>query len=913
MANHKASLNEFVFDTTIPPDAKKRLVEMVALNRRGREDVCIFAEELLGMPLNDFQRGFLRQTTSSRESLMDKAWALAHNLIPYLGDVMGMLYGKNIAFPSNQVGKGLDENEVVLSNNGWVKMKNLKVGDKIFTQDGTETKIKGIFPQGKRNLFRFTFDDGSEVVADSEHRWSVMTPVNRFSKSFNDTKRYGKIYPNKTYGTYHTMTTLELIERFGSHPNQSQRCAIPVVKPIQFSARKTIIDPYLLGLILGDASITRNNIQFCGIDPELHQAFGKLARARTGKSKVPVSKINLNKECVELGLMGHRAWEKFIPKDYLWNSVENRIAILQGLMDTDGTIGEMCRMEYCTTSPQLAEDVKFIVQSLGGKCEIKERFTQYTHKGEKKRGRKSYRVIPKIQDINIFRLKRKAEKFYNVRYAKERLIYSIEQIEDGKSICLSVDHPSELFVVKDFIVTHNTVMIAIKHLWFNYYKIGMDLSADIFDKTYYATLNISPHSRQVKACSRYMMEILNGEFIINQNGKTSINKLSPLLNGFFISYNSTLGEIRFSNGAVFYSVPIGQDQASSLAGGQFAYISYDECAQSNHLENELGAKIMSRLIKYGVCLDLISTAEVDSNSHQQYARLVKLGQAHQDGWWAIGGTLDQNIFIPAAQREKIKADLKATDPKKYRQVAFGEFVTGGKRFFDQPEIDQLWKLRSPKRLEPGHKYLLISDWGMSDTGDPSEFAVIDYTNFAHDGYLEIVAWEQAQGGSPFMQFALLRSIYDAYTDYEDDGMTVRSYPTFLMDAAALGGVTIKKMLVQLRPIGFNIEKDEALFILKTEMSRGRKFEVNDLGDAIEHNLEFGSIRSFFIQGLADQLGMYHLEDKKLTQDKVMTLMMGVSYIVKKNPRGKPLSSANISGMRSWQRSHRPITRTRIKH
>lgn len=455
-----------------------------------------------------------------------------------------------------------------------------------------------------------------------------------------------------------------------------------------------------------------------------------------------------------------------------------------------------------------------------------------------------------------------------------------------------------------------TVMIAIKHLWMNYYKIGMDLPAQIFDKTYYATLNISPHSRQVRQCSRYAMEILAGEFIIEGEGKSRVNKISPLLEGFLLSFNSTLGEMRFANGAIFYSVPIGQDQASSLAGGQFAYISYDECAQSNHLENELGAKIMSRLIKYGMGLDLISTAEVDSNSHQQYHRLVQLGREHKDGWWAMGGGLDQNIFISEDQREKIKADLKATDPKKYRQVVLGEFVTGGKRFFDQAEIDQIFVLPGPKAHVNGRKYLLIGDWGMADTGDPSEFAVLDYTDYAEKNRMEVVAWETAQGGSPMMQFAMLRSLYDAYTEYAEDGMTVVSTPVFLMDAGALGGVVIKKMLVQLRPIAFSIEKDEALFILKSEVSKGRKYTESEEGEIIEHSPQFGTVKSFFIQGLSDQLGMYHIDDKKLTQDKVMVLMMGVSYVVKKNPRGRPLADANLSRMRSFQRSIRPFDRVR---
>lgn len=451
-----------------------------------------------------------------------------------------------------------------------------------------------------------------------------------------------------------------------------------------------------------------------------------------------------------------------------------------------------------------------------------------------------------------------------------------------------------------------TVMIAIKHLWFNYYKIGLDLSADIFDKAYFATLNISPASRQVKACIRYTMSILNQEFVIEEGGRSRINQLHPLMQGFFKSYNSTLGEIRFANGSIFYSVPVGHDQASSLAGGQFAYISYDECAQSGHLENELGAKVLSRLIKYGVALDLISTAEVDAPSHQYYHRIVQLGLQCKEGWWSMGGSLDQNIFIPERQREQIKADLFATDKKKYRQVVFGEFVTGGKRFFEQSEIDNLWKLPGRKTMIPGHKYLLVADWGMADTGDPSEFAVFDHTTFAENRRIEIVAWETTQGGTPHMQFAILKALYDEFTEYGEDGITVTP-PQFLMDANALGGVVIKKLLSALKPKGFSMDKDEALLILKTEMGAGRDYYETEDGQVIERFPVFGNIATFFQQGLADQLGMYHLDDKKLTQDKVMTLMMGVAHIAKKFPRtGKPLSEVNLSGMRTWSRTVRPM-------
>ncbi|MBT9151001.1 MAG: hypothetical protein DDT40_01182 [candidate division WS2 bacterium] len=246
-----------------------------------------------------------------------------------------------------------------------------------------------------------------------------------------------------------------------------------------------------------------------------------------------------------------------------------------------------------------------MVQSFGGKCETKERVTKFLYKGEKKDGRLSYRLRIKIQGINPFRLKRKADKFYNVRYRKERILHSIEQVEDGESVCIAVEHPSQLFVTEDFIVTHNTVLTAIKHLWFNYYKIGLDLEYALIDTAHYQTLNISPHSRQARQCYNYVKEILDERFIIHEEDKKRVNKLHPLMKDFLIGENSTLGELRFRNKSVFYTVSTGQDQAASLAGAQFGFASYDEAGQSLHLENELGAKIMSRLIKYGVGLDLI--------------------------------------------------------------------------------------------------------------------------------------------------------------------------------------------------------------------------------------------------------------------------------------------------------------------
>lgn len=427
-----------------------------------------------------------------------------------------------------------------------------------------------------------------------------------------------------------------------------------------------------------------------------------------------------------------------------------------------------------------------------------------------------------------------------------------------------------------------TVGIAIKHIWFNKFKIGMELDKNLINSAHYATLNISPHSRQTKACYAHVEDILGEKFIIDEEGKKRLNVLSPLMKEFLVGSNANLGEHRFANKSVMYSVPTGADQASSLAGAQFGYISYDECSQSLHLKDEIGAKILSRLIKYGVCLDLIATPEVDSPSHQYYLHIVRMGIKKLDGWWALVGMgMDDNRFISKEQKERAKATLLATDKKRYRQVVGGEFITSGKRFFDSAEIENLWKLQGKRDCKMGGRYLLVADWGMSDSGDLSVFFVLDFTNFHLDGKIDLVNHESIQGGSPQMQFALLRTLYDQYTWYAEDGVTAHP-PTFVTDAQGLGGVVIKKLLSLLHPRSFEIEKDEALFLLKNAMAKGRDYYESDVdGAVIERNPDYGIVRSYYIDELNENLGVYHVDDKKLETDFTMTLCMGVSYIIKK--------------------------------
>ena len=180
--------------------------------------------------------------------------------------------------------------------------------------------------------------------------------------------------------------------------------------------------------------------------------------------------------------------------------------------------------------------------------------------------------------------------------------------------------------------------------------------------------------------------------------------------------------------------------------------------------------------------------------------------------------------------------------------------------------------------------MLVADWGMADTGDKSVFLVLDYTSFHIDGKIKLVNHEEIQGGSPQMQFSLLRTLYEQYTWYDEDGTTAHS-PIFVMDAEALGGVVIKKLLTSIRPKSFDIDKDEALVLTKGAMSKGRDYIESEVDGAIlEKNPDYGIVSSYYIDELNEQMGSYHIEDKKLDTDYVMALVMGVSTIVKKMPK-----------------------------
>jgi len=372
------------------------------------------------------------------------------------------------------LGKGLINSTPIYTPTGTKKICDLSVGDKVIGSNGESCIVTGVFPQPKQEIYEITFNDHVKIKTDASHLWSVSSPNysknrknNRIKKSLIlSTKQMyegGKI---KIKGNGRNNQVDYEVETFYKSPNGNNKWQIPIVKPIEFYNNVELpIDPYLLGVCLGDGHFTKNNtcsIEVCKDDFE--EMLDSFELKPIGlSSKLKGGKIHFGEILNELELHNTRSHTKFIPDIYKYSSIDNRLAILQGLMDTDGHCmlsqkGEFNGTEYSTVSERLCDDVAEIVHTLGGICRKSSKRGSYTKNGVKVECRIVYRLNIKLSnDMNPFRLNRKATAYNQPKkYSVGRYIKNIEKVGEDYTTCISVDADDKLYVAEHCIVTHNT-------------------------------------------------------------------------------------------------------------------------------------------------------------------------------------------------------------------------------------------------------------------------------------------------------------------------------------------------------------------------------------------------------------------------------------------------------------------------
>lgn len=366
---------------------------------------------------------------------------------------------------------------------GRKRIGDIEIGDEVIGSDGKSYKVTNVFPQGEKDLYRVTFNDGCSVLVGLEHLWTVFTRNVNTSRKIDQRDRtivltteqlLDKNLKLKIKGIDWNEKRPYEFSTYYIEKNGNLKWQIPVVKPIEFKNNEVLpIEPYLLGLILGDGYIRGNGVcftihkdDFCEIFKNYDVSEKKINPLRPNVRFCTIDN-GITKELKALGLFGKKADTKFIPDCYKYASVQDRISILQGLMDTDGhcmiksknrSENIFSGTEYCSVSERLADDVCEIVNSLGGIARKKSKIGSYKKDGVKHICKKAYRVNIKMPEgINPFRLKRKADK-YNPpkKYRVARYIKNIEFEKAGEAVCISVDSPDNLYVTEHGIVTHNT-------------------------------------------------------------------------------------------------------------------------------------------------------------------------------------------------------------------------------------------------------------------------------------------------------------------------------------------------------------------------------------------------------------------------------------------------------------------------
>ena len=367
------------------------------------------------------------------------------------------------------LGKGQPIDTIIPTTKGDKLFGDLQIGDYIFSNDGKPTKVIGIYPKGFMDIYRVSFADKSYLDVSIDHLWTIL---------FKDRKQ----------NIIKDVDTKFLIDYFKDKriiKNRRSELYIPLTQPIDINLYEPKCDLYVLGSLLADGClINKYQFNYTKYEYSVVEEFRK--RCFTNNKRkgnhycIPKSKNKLLFNAIEYyGLLNLKSAEKFIPEELFYTSIENRVLLLQGLMDGDGSITHTSRTLgphqylYATTSKQLANDILRLITSLGGYGHINIINDKKYHPNKYLDDYFLYYIQYKLPSfINPF-LKSKWGAYKEVCSIKDinfcRQIKSVEKLDMQKEIrCIRVEAENSLYIAdnKYHIVTHNTYLslTALMHL-----------------------------------------------------------------------------------------------------------------------------------------------------------------------------------------------------------------------------------------------------------------------------------------------------------------------------------------------------------------------------------------------------------------------------------------------------------------
>ena len=345
-------------------------------------------------------------------------------------------------------GQALSLDTRLYTADGYTTMGACKTGDYIYGPDGKLAKITAKSEVFYKPMYSLNLADGRNLKVSHDHINSVMV---------NTTPNGYATWEDKN------LTTSELLSMSLTHTKGSSTKHLVKVKNIEaleYPNKDLPLDPYTLGLILGDGSIKKNASGIVVTADEDDCAYyRKMIPYTLGDNYADTRRPNvktfsvkgLNKVFRDLHLDVHGK-DKFIPEGYFTASVEQRLALLQGLLDTDGSISDNGRITFTGASERLIDDVSRLVYSLGGKA-------------HKAKPRVNLYKLEVWIGMNPFKLPRKADKYISGRqHWNNTNVISITRIADEPSQCIAIDNEDHQYVAGNYVRTHNTGVRGVKEM-----------------------------------------------------------------------------------------------------------------------------------------------------------------------------------------------------------------------------------------------------------------------------------------------------------------------------------------------------------------------------------------------------------------------------------------------------------------
>lgn len=353
----------------------------------------------------------------------------------------------------------------ILTRDGWKTMGTIEEGDVVFDENGRRCNVLSVSEIFRgRECYEMEFDTGEKIISDSVHEWLTISKaeqkaIDRRNPEFREKRRLergkepkhfliGKnVLPDPPNGSI--KSTLDIFNTAKCQSGREVNHRVPVTSPLRLNEKQFSLAPYLLGLWLGDGD------SYCGgltTADDLHEAFilHGFNVAKRPKLKFRYAIYGLSPILNGMNLIAN----KHIPEHYFWGSSKQRIELVQGLMDTDGTVCKNGRASFCNTNKNIAFGFVRLLRSLGVKC----RATEGT---AKLYGREISKVwkVSFTSRFNPFQLNRKASKYVTAsrKTGKNHYIISIKKVKSVPVRCIAVDSNSHLFLCGESLIpTHNS-------------------------------------------------------------------------------------------------------------------------------------------------------------------------------------------------------------------------------------------------------------------------------------------------------------------------------------------------------------------------------------------------------------------------------------------------------------------------